>query len=68
MDNFTKSCYFCEKWRVSMEPTIEAMVKNRIIEHGPGWCFTPMHFLDLGSSVSIRKALLSFKNKKLFDA
>jgi sugar/nucleoside kinase (ribokinase family) len=32
-------------------------IKNRITEHGPGWCFTPMHFSDLGSDASIRKAL-----------
>ena len=40
-----------------MGRSIEAMVKNRIIKHGRGWCFTAMHFLDLGSSTSIRKAL-----------
>lgn len=32
-------------------------VKDKIIEHGQGWCFTCMHFLDLGSDTSIRKAL-----------
>ncbi len=36
---------------------IEVMVKDRIIEHGHGWCFTSMHFSDLGSDISIRKAL-----------
>ena len=36
---------------------METKIKNRIIEHGNGWCFTPMHFADLGSDASIRKAL-----------
>lgn len=40
-----------------MRLSIEVLVKNRIIEHGRGWCFTPIHFLDLGNEVSIRKAL-----------
>ncbi len=40
-----------------MGSSIEVMIKNRIIDHGRGWCFTPMHFLDLGSDTSIRKAL-----------
>lgn len=40
-----------------MRPSVELLVKNRIMEHGRGWCFTPMHFLDLGSEASIRKAL-----------
>lgn len=37
-----------------MRHSIEAAVKNGVIEHGPGWCFTAMHFADLGSDVSIR--------------
>ena len=40
-----------------MRQSIETAVKNRIIDHGRGWCFTPMHFSDLGSDASIRKAL-----------
>lgn len=40
-----------------MRQSIEIIVKNRIIGHGRGWCFTPMHFSDLGSDASIRKAL-----------
>ncbi|SPJ31639.1 unnamed protein product [Candidatus Protochlamydia amoebophila UWE25] len=40
-----------------MGSSIEVMIKNRIIDHGRGWCFTPMQFLDLGSDTSIRKAL-----------
>lgn len=55
---FTKSCYFCEKSKViKMRLSIETRVKNRIIEHGRGWCFTAMYFSDLGSDASIRKAL-----------
>ncbi|WP_320412610.1 DUF6088 family protein [Candidatus Protochlamydia amoebophila] len=42
---------------IIMSSSIEVMIKNRIIDHGRGWCFTPMHFLDLGSDTSIRKAL-----------
>lgn len=40
-----------------MRHSVEIAVKNRIIEHGRGWCFTPIHFSDLGSDPSIRKAL-----------
>lgn len=47
-----------------MHHSIEAAVKNRITEHGPGWCFTPMHFLDLGSDISIRKALSQLGKQK----
>lgn len=36
---------------------METKIKNRIVKHGRGWCFTPMHFSDLGSDPSIRKAL-----------
>lgn len=39
-----------------MRHSVEIAVKNRIIEHGQGWCFTSMHFSDLGSDPSIRKA------------
>lgn len=41
------------------------MVKNRIIEHGRGWCFTPMHFFDLGRDGSIRKALSNLQKQKI---
>jgi len=40
-----------------MRESMENKIKNRIIERGSGWCFTPMHFADLGSDASIRKAL-----------
>jgi hypothetical protein len=32
-------------------------VKNRIMQHGPGWCFTLKHFLDLDSDTGVRSAL-----------
>jgi len=40
-----------------MRQSIENLVKDRIIDHGRGWCFTPIHFSDLGSDLSLRKAL-----------
>lgn len=42
---------------ISMHESIENKIKNRILKHGTGWCFTSMHFADLGSDASIRKAL-----------
>jgi len=47
-----------------MRRSVEAAVKNRITKHGPGWCFTPIHFEDLGSDVSIRKALSQLEKQK----
>ncbi len=47
-----------------MRLSIEAAVKNRIIEHGHGWCFTPIHFTDLGSDASVRKALSQLQKQK----
>lgn len=38
-----------------MRQSIEKLVKNRIIDHGRGWSFTPMHFSDLCNDPSIRK-------------
>lgn len=32
-------------------------VKDRVIKHGRGWCFTPKHFLDLDSDTGVRSAL-----------
>lgn len=43
---------------------VETVVKNRITEHGPGWCFAPLHFTDLGSDASIRKALSQLEKQK----
>ncbi len=48
-----------------MRISIETLVKNRILEHGRGWCFTPMHFLDLASGASIRKALSQLQKQKI---
>jgi hypothetical protein len=47
-----------------MHHSVEAAVKNRITEHGNGWCFTPMQFSDLGSDASIRKALSQLEKQK----
>ncbi len=44
---------------------VEVLVKNRIIEHGRGWCFTSMHFSDLGGDASIRKALSHLQRQKI---
>lgn len=48
-----------------MRQSIEIMVKNRIIDHGCGWCFTSMHFSDLGSDASIRKALSQLQKQNI---
>jgi len=48
-----------------MRQSIELKVKNRIMEHGPGWCFTPMNFMDLGSDASVRKALSNLQKQEL---
>jgi hypothetical protein len=48
-----------------MRQSIEIAVKNRIIEQGRGWCFTPMHFSDLGSDTSIRKALSQLQKQNI---
>jgi anthranilate phosphoribosyltransferase len=47
-----------------MRQSIETKIKNRIIEHGHGWCFAPIHFADLGSDASIRKALSHLQKQK----
>lgn len=44
---------------------IEVLIKKRIIKHGRGWCFTAMHFWDLGNPVSIRKALSHLQKQKI---
>jgi len=48
-----------------MSQGIEVAVKNIIIGHGRGWCFTPMHFLNLGSNESIRQALSHLHKQKI---
>lgn len=46
---------------------VEFLVKNRIIEQGRGWCFTSMHFSDLGADASIRKALSHFQKQNIIQ-
>ena len=42
-----KDASFCENESViKMNQSMETKIKNRITEHGNGWCFTPMHFSD----------------------
>lgn len=48
-----------------MTQPIDIKVKNRIIKHGPGWVFTPKHFLDLGSPVNVRQILFRLEKKKV---
>lgn len=48
-----------------MTESIVSAVKNRIIEHGRGWCFTPKHFLDLDSDTGVRSALSRLQNGKM---
>jgi hypothetical protein len=47
-----------------MAKTISAAIKNRIQSHGPGWCFTPKHFLDLNSPMGVRRALSRLEGEK----
>lgn len=44
--------------------TVVKNVKNRIIQHGRGWCFTPKHFLDLDSDTGVRSALSRLQKDK----
>ena len=48
-----------------MSHTVENAVKNKILGHGRGWCFTVKHFLGIGSNISIRKALSDLQHVKL---
>jgi len=48
-----------------MAESIVHNVKNRIIEHGRGWCFTPKHFLDLDSVTGVRSALSRLEKAKV---
>lgn len=47
-----------------MTKTVASLIKDRIIKHGHGWCFTPMHFLDLDSSTGVRSALSRLQKEK----
>lgn len=48
-----------------MHQSTEMKVKNRIIDHGRGWCFSSIHFMDLGSDASIRRALSNLRKKNM---
>lgn len=48
-----------------MRQSVEKAVKNMIVGHGRGWCFTPGHFLELGSEESIRQALSNLHKQKV---
>jgi len=47
-----------------MTKTVAENVKNRIIKHGRGWCFTPKHFLDLDSDTGVRSTLSRLQKDK----
>ena len=48
-----------------MRQSVEKAVKTMIVGHGRGWCFTPGHFLELGSEESIRQALSNLHKQKV---
>jgi hypothetical protein len=50
-----------------MRLSVNVLIKNRIIEHGRGWCFTSLDFLDLGSDAAIRKALSRLQKQKIIQ-
>ncbi|MCM2280990.1 MAG: DUF6088 family protein [Bdellovibrionaceae bacterium] len=50
-----------------MANTVEKKVTNRILKQGPGWVFTPGHFLDLGSPVNVRQVLFQLGRKKVIS-
>ena len=47
-----------------MGKTVVSRIKDRIIKHGHGWCFTPKHFLDLNSDTGVRSALSRLQKEK----
>jgi len=46
-----------------MNQFIKFKIKSRIYGKGRGWCFTPKHFTDLGSTQAINTALFRLKEK-----
>jgi len=48
-----------------MPQSVVNAVKNRILGHGRGWCFTPRHFLDLDSDTGVRSALSRLQRDKM---
>lgn len=49
----------------SVTQSVASAVKDRILNHGPGWCFTPKHFLDLASNSGVRTALSRLERDNL---
>ena len=47
-----------------LNQTVESLIKKRIQGHHRGWVFTPKHFVDLGSSTSIRFTLFTLQKEK----
>lgn len=60
-----KNAIFVKKEAFKVHIGIQVLVKNRIVEHGRGWCFTPMNFLDLGNETSVRKALSHLQKQNI---
>ena len=48
-----------------MLQTVSTLVKERILEHGPGWCFTSRDFQDLNSATGIRSTLSKLCRDKM---
>lgn len=46
-----------------MQTSVECIIKSAIKDHGRGWCFSAMDFVQVGSEESIRKALSSLCNQ-----
>jgi hypothetical protein len=59
-----KKLLFLFKGRL-MRQSVEIAVKNKILEHCRGWCFTVMNFDSLGSGDSIRNALWLLHQQKV---
>lgn len=61
-----KMAIFCSMEATQSTPqSVASAVKDRILTHGPGWCFTPKHFLDLASDSGVRTALSRLEREKL---
>ncbi|MGE5195986.1 MAG: DUF6088 family protein [Anaerolineae bacterium] len=60
-----KDAIFVKNKGCPMGQSIEVAVRNRITDHGRGWCFTPIHFSDLGGDASIRKALSQLQKQNV---
>ncbi len=48
-----------------MRQGIEIAIKDKIVEHGRGWCFTIMDFESLGSNDAIRRVLSLLHREKV---